>query len=133
MRLAVLMAIGGGLALAPGCGGDDDNGDDEQVVRSQDAQAKADARSLVSTVEACYVEQQTYESCGTAEALRASGLTVGSGPGQVELPAADAQTYEAVGHSKSGANFRILKETDGTSKRICDAAGHGGCPDSGSW
>src|SRR3954470_10917519 len=46
MRLAVLMAVGGGLALVLGCGGDDDNGNDEQVVRSQDAQAKADARSL---------------------------------------------------------------------------------------
>jgi hypothetical protein len=50
MRLAVLMAVGG-VALAPGCGGGDaDKGDDEQVVRAQDAQAKADARSLVSTV-----------------------------------------------------------------------------------
>src|SRR3954466_10823954 len=129
MRLAVLMAIGGGLGLAPGCGGDDggDKGDDPQVVRAQDAQAKADARNLVSTVEACYVEQQTYESCGTAEALGGSGLAVGSGSEQGELRKADATSFEAVGHSKSGTTFTIVKKPDGSVGRSCDAPGKGGC------
>ena len=130
------MAIGGGLVLAPGCGDEgkgDDKGDDEQVVRAQDAQAMADARNLVSTVEACYIEQQTYEPCGTAEALGDSGLALGSGPGQVELATADAMSFEAVGHSQSGTAFKVAKNADGGVTRSCDPPGKGRCSADGSW
>jgi hypothetical protein len=133
MRLTLLVAVAAGLALAPGCGGGVDKGDDEQIVRSQDAQAMADARNLVSTVEACYVEQQTYEACSTAEALGGSGLEFGSGAGQVEVANADQLTYEAVGHSESGTDFKIAKKAEGGATRSCDPPGKGRCSTGGSW
>ena len=96
----------------------------------QDAVAKADARNLVSGVEACFVDQQTYTSC-----KKPAGISVplGSGPGQVEVVKADTATYTIVAHSKSGTNFKIEKGASGAATRSCDKPGQGGCPAGGSW
>ena len=96
----------------------------------QDAVAKADARNLVSGVEACFVDQQTYTNCKKPAGIN---VPIGSGPGQVELAKAGTATYTVVAHSGSGTNFKIDKGASGAATRICDKPGTGGCPAGGSW
>jgi type IV pilus assembly protein PilA len=111
-----------------------------QQKKGQDASAKSDARNMVSQVEACYANQQDYTKCAPDATGKidgsATGLTVGSGKGQVELtPAPAADAYTVVAHSKSGNNFTIAKDNTGVTKRTCDTVSSGGCPSTGatSW
>ena len=50
-----------------------------QQKKGQDASAKSDARNLVSHVESCFADTQTYASCDTAGELGTTGLSIGSG------------------------------------------------------
>lgn len=96
----------------------------------QDAEAKANARTLVTGVEACFVDQQMYSACKNPPGIK---LPLGSGAGQVEVSAAATATYTVVAHSKSGTNFTVEKKPDGSMSRTCDKAGQGGCKAGGSW
>jgi type IV pilus assembly protein PilA len=101
-----------------------------QRAKGQDGSAKSDARNLVSHVESCFAQKQTYTDCVTSAALNPTGLEIGTGDGQVEASATDSgKTYVIVAHSKSGNDFTITKQLDGTSVRTCDgtAASNGGC------
>ena len=102
-----------------------------QREKGQDANAKSDARNMVSQVESCYADSQDYTACDTAAELGATGLSVGGGAGQVNVPASTATTYTVTAHSKSGGTFNIVKAADGTSSRTC-AGGTKGC-NGGSW
>jgi type IV pilus assembly protein PilA len=109
-----------------------------QQKKGQDADAKSNARNLVSQVEACYANQQDYTRCTvTAGAIEnnATGLNTGSGQGQVELSSTGlaSNTYTIIGHSKSGNDFTIQKAASGGSTRSCTTAASGGCPTGGSW
>ena len=96
----------------------------------EDATAKSDARNLVAEVETCFVDQQMYTACKKPAGTK---LSLGSGPGQVEVSAAAVATYTVAAHSKSGANFNVTKDSSGALKRTCDKPGKGGCPAGGSW
>lgn len=96
----------------------------------QDALAKADARTFVTEVEACFVDQQMYSACKKPAGTKAD---IGSGPGQVEVTAAGTADYTIVAHSKSGTDFKAEKKADGTLSRTCDKPGKGGCQSDGSW
>src|SRR3712207_2796873 len=50
-----------------------------QQKKGQDGEAKSNARNLVSQVESCFAETQTYVSCDTAAELGNTGLTVADG------------------------------------------------------
>jgi type IV pilus assembly protein PilA len=103
-----------------------------QREKGQDANAKSDARNLVSQVESCYADSQDYTACDTAGELGATGLSIGNTAGKVEVTGpATASTYTATAHSKSGGTFNIVKAADGTSSRTC-AGGTKGC-NGGSW
>jgi type IV pilus assembly protein PilA len=103
-----------------------------QREKAQDANAKSDARNLVSQVESCFADSQDYTACDTAGELGATGLSIGNGSGQVEVTGpATASTYTAKAHSKSGGTFNIVKAADGTSSRTC-AGGTKGC-NGGNW
>lgn len=102
-------------------------------VRSQDSDAKSDARNMVSNVEACFTDTQDYSGCQTAEQLGNTGLRIGSGPGQVEVAEAAGETYTITAHSKTGNIFTIEKSTDGTLARTCTTAGKSGCQADGTW
>src|SRR5688500_17220219 len=105
-RRAVLTLIV--VALLAGCGGDDDDGDNgsaggtdtqsEQAAAGQDAQAKSDARELVTYVEACYADQMDYSGCKDAAA--------GEDLGAATVESADATTFTIVSPSESGNEFR---------------------------
>jgi type IV pilus assembly protein PilA len=104
-----------------------------QRAKGQDGSAKSDARNLVSHIESCYTQKQSYTDCVTAGALNPTGLDIGTQDGQVEASATNGgATYEIVAHSKSGNDFTIVKETNGTVTRSCDgsAASNGGCNNS---
>jgi len=93
-----------------------------QKAKGQDASAKSDARNMVSQVESCYANSQSYSSCQDAN-LPATGLTTGTGPGQVSVTAAGTDTYTITATSKSNNKFTITKASDGTSSRACDTTG----------
>jgi type IV pilus assembly protein PilA len=100
-----------------------------QTQKAQDANAKSDARNAVSKMETCFTDNQTYANCTLAN----SGLSVGSGAGQVEITGTpDATTYTVVAHSKSGNNFTIQHNSATGNTYTCTTAGTGGCRDNGS-
>jgi type IV pilus assembly protein PilA len=107
-----------------------------QQKKGQDAEAKSNARNLVSQVESCAADavNNSYVNCTTAAQLGNTGLDIGTGQGQVQVSAATATGYTVQGQSKSGNNFRIVKDgTTGVSTRACDTAGAGGCKTGGVW
>jgi type IV pilus assembly protein PilA len=103
-----------------------------QRSKGQDSSAKSDARNMVSQVESCFTDEQTYVTCTQPTN---SGLAYGTGTGQVEMTGGTptTTTYTIVGHSKSTNNFTIIKDPNGTIRRVCDSAGSGSCLNSGSW
>jgi type IV pilus assembly protein PilA len=108
-----------------------------QQEKGQDADAKSNARNLVSQVESCFATEQAYTSCNDATKLGDTGLDIGTGVAQVQVSAAGTATYTISAKSKAttgGAHvFTITKGSDGKSTRGCTPTGKGGCPTSGSW
>ena len=115
-----------------------------QRDKGQDADAKSQARNIVSAVESCYAETQNYGSCeneATVEDLTSSGLPLGTAAGQVEVVDAstDANGFLVTAHSRSGAGtttFSIRKVAGAAPTRECGPAprhGKGGCSSTGTW
>jgi type IV pilus assembly protein PilA len=105
-----------------------------QEKKGQDTVAKSNARNLVSQVEACFTEAQSYARCKDAD-LPNTGLPLGGGREQVTVSAADATTYAIRATSRSGNTFTITKDGDGAIGHSCTvAAGSdgGGCS-GGTW
>ena len=109
-----------------------------QRTKAQDSSAKSDARNMVSQLESCSTDNNTYvggTSSGTSVSTCLSsntGLTIGTTAGKVDVTAAAASSYTVVAHSNSGTNFTIAKSTAGVISRSCTPAG-GGCPSGGVW
>ncbi|HEX4759911.1 MAG TPA: type II secretion system protein [Thermoleophilaceae bacterium] len=101
-----------------------------QRTKAQDSSAKSDARNMVSQMESCYTDGNTYVGCPSS----ATGMDIGSGPGQVAVSGQSASAYVVTGTSKSGNTFVITKASDGTTSRSCTVTGsnNGGCT-GGSW
>ena len=103
-----------------------------QRSKGQDSSAKSDARNLVSQIESCYTDAQSYNSCTNTTQLGNTGLPVGAGSGSVSVSAAtNAFTVTAV--SKSGNTFSITKGTNGAITRTCNTANEGSCLTGGTW
>jgi len=107
-----------------------------QRAKGQDGEAKSNARNMVSQVESCYTQKQEYTNCSTAATLNPTGLTLGTGAGEVSVtPEAGGQGYTIVGYSKSNNTFTITKDgATGATSRSCTSGGasNGGC-DGGNW
>jgi len=101
-----------------------------QRSKGQDSSAKSDARNLVSQVESCNTDNQDYTKC---VAPANTGLTYGSGTGQVTVTAANTDGYTIVANSKSKNLFTIGKDTTGTATRTCGTSGSGSCQTTGTW
>jgi type IV pilus assembly protein PilA len=104
-----------------------------QQDKGNDASAKADVRSLMTHVEACVTAEEDFSRCMTAAQLGTTGLTLGTGPGEVRVKDADRETYVLEALSRSGGRFRIEREADGDRTRTCNPAKSGGCRTGGSW
>jgi type IV pilus assembly protein PilA len=108
-----------------------------QRTKGQDADAKSNARNLVSHLESCYTQNQTYAGCDTSTDVTNSGLdfVAGGNPGQgqVSVSALGADAYTVTAESNSGTNFSIMKTAGQLRKRYgCDSAGNGGCSSTAS-
>jgi type IV pilus assembly protein PilA len=99
-----------------------------QRSKSQDASAKSDARNLVSQLESCYTDSNTYSGTGHGGSClgTATGLSLGTGNGQVTVTGPDTNSYTVTAKSQSGNTFTIAKASDGTITRTCSGSG-GGC------
>ncbi len=105
-----------------------------QQSKGQDASAKSDARNLVSQVESCYADSQTYLSCDSPAELPNTGLNIVAAPsagGDVGvINPATASTFTVTAVSKSGTSFSINRTATGYT-RTCTVT-TGGCKDSTS-
>jgi type IV pilus assembly protein PilA len=106
-----------------------------QRQKGQDADAKSNARNLVSHVESFYSQEQTYVGAQSSADVTDSGLPLGTADGQVQFVTSFATTdsYRVIGQSKSGNDFTITKSGGGAPTRTCTATGEGACPSTGSW
>jgi len=103
-----------------------------QREKGQDSAAKSDARNMVSHMESCFTDAETYDNCGTQLTSAATGLALGNGPGQVEVTADAATSYTVVPHSKSNGGtrtFTIQHDNGQADRRTCTPNG-GGCNNS---
>jgi type IV pilus assembly protein PilA len=80
-----------------------------QRQKGQDASAKSDARNMVSQMESCFTDQnpQTYVGCPPATG---TGLSIGTGNGQVDVTNESANGYVVTAYSHSGKDFVITKD-----------------------
>jgi len=105
-----------------------------QRNKAQDANAKSDARNLVSQLESCFTDETTYVGSGAGGSCLGTdtGLNLGSQPGQVQVTSVNDIGFVVVAHSKSGNSFSITKNvTNGVISKSCTGTG-GGCI-GGSW
>jgi type IV pilus assembly protein PilA len=103
-----------------------------QRTKAQDSSAKSDARNLVSQLESCYTDSNTYVGTGNGSSClgTSTGMNLGSTAGTVEAKNVLAGSYQVVAHSKSGNDFTITKAADGTTSRSCtvgSGGNSGGC------
>jgi type IV pilus assembly protein PilA len=103
-----------------------------QRQKGQDASAKSNARNLVSHMESCYTQNETYAGCEAGDDVTNSGLPLGGGAGQVDVTAESATGYTVEAESRSGNIFEIDK-AGAVTTRSCTTAGDGACPSSGLW
>jgi len=110
-----------------------------QQKKGQDADAKSNARNVVSQIESCHAQEETYAKCDDPAELNPSGLQIsaaGVAPttgGWVAVTAATTNEYTINAKSKSGNNFLVTKGANGTSARSCTTAGGGGCKSDSTW
>jgi type IV pilus assembly protein PilA len=97
-----------------------------QRAKSQDSSAKSDARNVVSQMESCFTDSQTYVGCDTTIE---KGPTIIATGGSVTPNGAVGFTVVAA--SQSGNTFTITKSASGYA-RTCTQTGQGGCSGS-SW
>jgi type IV pilus assembly protein PilA len=100
-----------------------------QREKGQDGEAKSNVRNVVSHVESCFTQRQTYAGCDETHAdISGAGITVVNGTtpgsGEVGISGEDANGYVLVGESKSGRSFTYTKE-GGSVNRTCETGG--GC------
>jgi type IV pilus assembly protein PilA len=104
-----------------------------QRDKGSDASAKANVRSLMTHVEACNAAEDDYLRCDTAAELGTTGLTLGTGMGQVRVSARTKTTYTLEAHSRTTTRFRILRAASGARTRTCTRPQTGGCGNGGTW
>jgi type IV pilus assembly protein PilA len=105
-----------------------------QREKGQDSAAKSDARNMVSHMESCFTDSETYVGCTAKLTSAATVLNVCAGAGQVQITAESATGYTVVAKSKSnGGNrtFTITHASGSADARTCTPSG-GGCNGS-SW
>jgi type IV pilus assembly protein PilA len=110
-----------------------------QRQKGQDSAAKSDARNMVSHMESCFTDNETYAGCEVTLNSAATGLNVAAGAGGVQIVGAPTATgYVVTATSKAstgGTNhtFTITHAAGVPDDRDCAPTGKGGCPSSGNW
>ena len=106
-----------------------------QREKAQDSSAKSDARNMVSHMESCFTDAQTYLGCETSLDSAATGLRVGTGAGQVAIVGTPTATgYVVTAKSKASNGTRTFSITHSASGNVYTCTPSGGCcPSSGNW
>jgi type IV pilus assembly protein PilA len=104
-----------------------------QRRKGQDADAKTSARELVSHIEACYVETSDYTDCDSPGDLNTIlNFAYGNDAGEAEIVGAGEDSFTVIAHSRSGADFHIVKSDGQRPERTCSPR-DGGCNSDGHW
>ena len=106
-----------------------------QSRKASDADAKSNARNLVSYMDGCYVPNEDYTKCATKADIEADDVDWGTNPGQVSVVSVDKDSYTIEAVSKADTNgthnvFTIVRSVGSGMDRTC--TGDGGCH-SGTW
>ena len=107
--------------------------------RTEDAEAKANARSLVTFVHACLTEPEDFTACDSKEELTAiDALDYGTAPGEVSVTAATQNSFQVTAVSKAeGHKFMIDIDLDARiNEKTCvtnDPDNNGGGCKKGKW
>ena len=110
-----------------------------QRQKGQDSAAKSDARNMVSHMESCFTDNETYAGCETTLTSAATGLNVAAGAGGVQVvgaPTATGYVIRATSKADTGGTnhtFTITHAAGVPDDRACAPAGKGGCPTSTKW
>jgi type IV pilus assembly protein PilA len=109
-----------------------------QRDKAKDANAKSDARNVVSQLESCFTNNETYTGSNVSGTSASTclgsdtGLSVGPGQGKVDVTSASDKGFVVVATSKSGDTFSITKDVNnGVISRSC--SGSSGSCNNGSW
>jgi type IV pilus assembly protein PilA len=107
-----------------------------QQHKAQDANAKSNARNLVSQIESCRAATEDYSLCDTAAELGTTGLPLVDGApvadATVGVAAATRTTFTVTAQSRFNSHtFSIRRTPAGDLERICSGPG-GGCTN-GNW
>jgi type IV pilus assembly protein PilA len=107
-----------------------------QQGKAQDADAKSNARNLVSHVEACQASSEDYTQCDTVAELGTTGLPLVDGApttdGTVGVAASARTTFTITAQSRrNSATFSIQRTAAGAIVHTCTGNG-GGCV-GGTW
>ncbi|HEX4672245.1 MAG TPA: type II secretion system protein [Solirubrobacteraceae bacterium] len=102
-----------------------------QQSKAQDADAKSNARNLVSHVEACEASSEDYTLCDTTVELGTTGLSLVDGAptadGTVGVAGTTRTTFTVTAQSRhNSGTFSIRRTLAGAIVRECTGSG-GGC------
>jgi type IV pilus assembly protein PilA len=97
-----------------------------QRSNAQDADAKSNARNMVSQVEACYADTQDYMQCTASDGtVLADGTKTGL-PATVTVGSTAINDYVITAPSKTGKNFVITRASaTGVTARTVTGTGSG--------
>ena len=107
-----------------------------QQHKAQDADAKSNARNLVSHVEACETSTEDYTECDTVAELGTTGLPLVDGApvadATVGVAAATRNSFTVTAQSRDNSyTFSIRRTAGGVIEHLCTGTG-GGCVN-GTW
>lgn len=132
----ILLACAGVLIVAlavlliAGSGDDEPSGEaQDSAAAAQDADAKAGARTLQTTLEVYATDNGGQYSGANIDALREIEPTLPANLEVLTLP----DSYEVTVSSDTGTDFTINRDPDGVVTFSCEPAGEGGCSESGDW
>jgi type IV pilus assembly protein PilA len=113
-----------------------------QRTSADDAEAKSNARNLVSQVESCFTPEEDFRRCTTAAELGSNiGVPYGPGNGEAQVTNATRLTYTVTARaSRADENgvihtFTIERDINGRKIQTCTASNNndnGGC-NNGAW
>ena len=113
-----------------------------QQEKGKDAEAKSNARNLMSQIESCFTPKEDYRQCDTQAELGGNlGIPYGTGPGEASVTDSGQNSFTIVAVSKAttaGASntYSIVRDSTGLTTHSCTAGTSGtdggGCH-GGTW
>jgi type IV pilus assembly protein PilA len=109
-----------------------------QRDKAKDANAKSDARNVVSQLESCFTTNETYTGSNVSGSSASTclgsdtGLSIGPGQGKVDVTSASDKGFVVVATSKSGSTFSITKDVSSGVISLSCSGSSGSCIN-GSW